>query len=723
MPISSLRFHGAFLLNSKLLAYKNARGFHNVRVESLTKKTRKHTNQLIHEKSPYLLQHAHNPVEWYSWGDKAFEKAMKEDKPIFLSIGYSTCHWCHVMERESFENPRIAKLMNGAFVNIKVDREERPDIDSLYMSVAQMMTGSGGWPLTIIMRPDKTPFFAATYIPPETRFGRMGMDELIPEIQRLWQEDRPRLDTISKNIQENLKNLITGSQGAEVGEGVLEKTYERLHERFDEEYGGFGFRPKFPSPHNLLFLLRYWKRTKNGDALRMVENTLQAMRLGGIFDHIGFGFHRYSTDPKWLLPHFEKMLYDQAMLIMAYSEAYQATKKEDYAQTVREVITYVLRDMTSTQGGFYSAEDADSEGEEGRFYVWSEQEIRDILSKKEAEAFLNTYNFEVHGNFVEEATGKRIGTNIPHLKQPISNKPLARLLGSAREKLFGIREERIHPHKDDKILTDWNGLMIAALAKASRILGEPKYADAAKRATKFIFEELLEEGRLLHRYRDGEAAIPAFLDDYAFMIWGLLELYETTLDPTYLEKAITLNEVLLTHFWDEKGGGFFFTASDAEGLLVRKKDAYDGAIPSGNSVALLNLLRLSRLMANTDFEVKAVKTGQAFSGNVLGAPSGFTFMISAIDFAVGPSYEIVIVGDPDAPSTQSMVQAINNLFLPNKVTLLIPNDNRAQILVELAPFTKDYKEINGKATSYVCVNHVCQSPTTDVNQMLKLLNS
>lgn len=662
-------------------------------------------------------------MEWYPWGEKAFEKAKKEDKPIFLSIGYSTCHWCHVMERESFENPRIAKLMNGAFINIKVDREERPDIDSLYMSVAQMMTGSGGWPLTIIMRPDKTPFFAATYIPPETRFSRMGMDELVPEIQRLWKDDRKRLDTISKNIQESLKASASGSLGAELDEGVLEMAYDRLHERFDEEYGGFGFRPKFPSPHNLLFLLRYWKRTKNKDALRMVENTLQAMRLGGIFDHIGFGFHRYSTDPKWLLPHFEKMLYDQAMLIMAYAEAYQATKKEEYAQTVREIITYVLRDMTSLEGGFYSAEDADSEGEEGKFYVWSEHEVRDILSKKEAEAFLRTYNFESQGNFVEEATGKRMGTNIPHLKQTISDIPLVELLESVREKLFAFREKRIHPQKDDKILTDWNGLMIAALAKAARILGEPKYADAALQAIAFIFRELFEDQRLFHRYRDGEAAIPGFLDDYAFMIWGLLELYETTLEPAFLEKAIKLNEVLLTHFWDEQCGGFFFTANDAEGLLIRKKDAYDGAIPSGNSVAMLNLLRLSRITVKTALEAKAASTGRAFSGEVLGAPAGFTLMISAVDFAIGPSFEIVIVGNPDAKDTQTMVQTINAQFIPNKVTLFVPTDEGAKTLIELAPFVKDYKAINGKATTYVCSNYICQNPTTDEKEIVKLLDS
>ncbi len=698
----------------------------------MNKKTEKHTNQLIHEKSPYLLQHAHNPVDWHPWGNQAFSKSKEEDKPIFLSIGYSTCHWCHVMERESFENPRIAKLMNDTFINIKVDREERPDIDSLYMSVAQMMTGSGGWPLTIIMHSDKTPFFAATYIPPESRFGRIGMDELIPEIQRLWIHDRKRLDTISKNIHENLETLAIASSGVELDEGVLEIAYDRLQEQFDDQYGGFGFRPKFPSPHNLLFLLRYWKRSQNDEALRMAETTLKTMRRGGIFDHVGLGFHRYSTDPKWLVPHFEKMLYDQAMLTIAYVESYQATRKVEYAHTVREILTYVLRDMTSPDGGFYSAEDADSEGEEGKFYVWSEQEVRDSLTKKEADVFLNVYNFEPEGNFLEEATGKRMGTNIPHLQGPLSEEAktlkmseaaLTKLLEGAQQKLFAIREERIHPHKDDKILVDWNGLMIAALAKAGRVLNEPQFIDAATQAAQFIFTEMFKDGRLLHRYRDGEAGIPGFLDDYAFMIWGLLELHETTLAPEYLEKALALNEVLLSHFWDEKGGAFFFTADDAEDLLVRKKDAYDGAIPSGNSVAMLNLLRLARITTETELESKAARTGRAFSGVILEAPAGFTFMISGVDFAVGPSYEIIIVGDPAAPDTQLMVRTINNQFLPNKVLLLIPRDKTAEHITEIAPFTKDYKTIDDKATAYVCTNYRCQKPTTDVKTMLDLLGS
>ncbi len=692
-----------------------------------------HANRLSKEKSPYLLQHAHNPVNWYPWSTEAFEKAKKEDKPIFLSIGYSTCHWCHVMAHESFENEKIAQLMNDAFVNIKVDREERPDIDSLYMSVAQMLTGSGGWPLTIIMAPDIQPFFAATYIPPETRFGRMGMDELIPEIQRLWKEDRNRLNTITKNIRTNLESSALGSKGAELGEGVLEMAFDALTQRFDEEYGGFGFQPKFPSPHNLMFLLRYWKRTKNKEALRMVEMTLQAMRLGGIFDHVGLGFHRYSTDPKWLLPHFEKMLYDQAMLTMAYVEAYQATKKDEYAQTVREIITYVLREMTSPEGGFYSAEDADSEGEEGKFYVWTEEEIRKVLSEKEADIFLEVYNFEPNGNFLEEATGKRMGTNIPYLRKTLlteakarkmTEKAFLKLLEEAREKLFAFRNQRIHPHKDDKILTDWNGLMIAALAKAARALNQPSFTKVAKRAATFVLTQMQDaKGRLLHRYRDKEAGILAFLDDYAFMIWGLLELYETTLEPEFLQKAIELNAELLTHFWDEAGGGFFFTADDAEDLLVRKKDAYDGAIPSGNSVAMLNLLRLARITAESDFESKAAQIGIAFSGDVLSAPPGFTLMISSVDFAVGPNFEVVIVGNLAKVDTQEMVQAINSQFNPNKVILLVPTDSTAETIRQLASFTKEYKSIDDKATAYVCTNYVCQSPTTDLNTMLRLLDS
>ena len=518
--------------------------------ETVSPKPKTHpTNRLAQEKSPYLLQHASNPVDWYPWGDEAFEKAKQGDKPVFLSIGYSTCHWCHVMAHESFENPKIAALMNDAFINIKVDREERPDIDSLYMAVAQMMTGSGGWPLTILMTPNKRPFFVATYIPPESRFGRIGMTELVPELSRMWKQEREHLDTITENIQRSLEASVTGTIGAELDEGVLEMVYDHLVERFDQKYGGFGFRPKFPSPHNLLFLLRYWKRSGSTEALQMVETTLHAMRHGGLFDHVGYGFHRYSTDSKWLLPHFEKMLYDQATLTHAYTEAYQATKNPTYADTVHEILTYVQRDLTSPEGGFYSAEDADSEGEEGKFYVWTEEEVRQILPPDEAELFLEIYNFKPDGNFLEEATGKRLGTNIPHLKQTLEAEAKARKtslktlkiqLEEARQQLFKAREKRVHPYKDDKILADWNGLMIAGFAKAARVFGEAKYSETAKTAAEFVLTHMRNDySRLFHRFRNGEAAhhfgLTRSIPGGCCWRWGLL------CSPTATSSATSIN--------------------------------------------------------------------------------------------------------------------------------------------------------------------------------------
>ncbi len=698
----------------------------------MTKSTEpKHTNRLAQEKSPYLLQHAHNPVDWYPWGPEAFEKARAEDKPIFLSIGYSTCHWCHVMERESFEDPQVAALLNEFFVNIKVDREERPDIDSLYMTVCQMLTGRGGWPLTIMMTPDKQPFFAATYIPRSGRFGTSGMLEIIPKIQELWKNQRERLLRVTKELQSALITASDEVSGDELDETILEMTFDGLSSRFDEEQGGFATAPKFPRPHNLTFLLRYWQRAKNARALQMVETTLQKMRSGGIFDHIGLGFHRYSTDSKWLLPHFEKMLYDQALLVIAYAEAYQATRKTGYRETMEETLIYVLRDMRDQEGGFYSAEDADSEGVEGKFYVWSVQEIRKALSQEDADLFIEVFNFTEEGNFVEEATRHRTGTNIPHLVKPLAEtatalkmqeKELRKRLERIRLKLYTIREQRIHPHKDDKILTDWNGLMIAALAKAGRILDESKYIDAAKQAVGFILTKLRDkEGRLYHRYREGEAAIPAFLDDYAFLIWGLVELYESTFEAQFLQSALSLNEELVQHFWDSDGGGFYFVADDAEELLVRKKEVYDGAVPSGNSVAMLNLLRLGRITGNPDFEAKAARIGQVFSGTVSQAPVGFTQLMIAVDFAAGPSHEIVIAGDPDSRDTREIVDALRSKFLPRKVVILRPINGETREIEHLAPFIKDYGELDGKTTVYVCADQQCNLPTTDISEMLELL--
>jgi uncharacterized protein YyaL (SSP411 family) len=695
-------------------------------------------NRLISEKSPYLLQHAHNPVEWYPWGPEAFERASKENKPIFLSIGYSTCHWCHVMEQESFEDPEVARMMNQTFVCIKVDREERPDIDSIYMTVCQMMTGSGGWPMTIIMTPDTKPFFAATYIPKETRFGQTGMKDLVPSIKALWEEKNEEVLTSAERITGALDQIASTSPGSlkslegELGESALKQTYAHLSNLFDEQYGGFGTAPKFPTPHNLMFLLRYWRRTGDDRALLMVEKTLQGMRRGGIYDHVGFSFHRYSTDGRWFLPHFEKMLYDQALLAMAYTEAYQATGgREEYAQTAREIMVYVLRDMTDPAGGFYSAEDADSEGEEGKFYLWTQDEVKGILSKEEAELITAVFNIEREGNCSEEATGKETGKNILFLKKSVDEiasdlaiplEELEQKLEKARAKLFSERTKRVHPHKDDKILTDWNGLMIAALAKGAQVFDEPLYEEAARRAADFILTHMVDaKGRLYHRYREGDPAVAGFLDDYAFLTWGLIELYEATFEPRYLHKALDLNTLMLTHFWDGEKGGFYFTADDADTVLVRKKEIYDGAVPSGNAVAMLNLLRLARLTAHPALEAKAAHISRTFSNAVTQSPGGFTQLMIALDFALGPSYEVVIVGDPDAEDTKAMVKTLRKAFVPSKVVLLRPADEARADITLLAEFTKDLASLNGRATAYVCRNFRCELPTTEAHQILALL--
>jgi len=688
-------------------------------------------NRLIHEKSPYLLQHAYNPVDWYAWGDAAFEKARTEDKPIFLSIGYSTCHWCHVMEKESFEDPEVAQVMNDAFVSIKVDREERPDIDHIYMTVCQMMTGSGGRPLNIIMSPDKKPFFAGTYFPKESRQGRMGMVDLSLRIKNLWTNNREEVMQSAGKIMLAIRQVPDDSPGEAPGADVCATAYEQLAQRYDRNKGGFSTAPKFPTPHNMLFLLRYWKRTGEARALEMVEKTLQSMRMGGIYDHVGFGFHRYSTDADWLVPHFEKMLYDQAMIAMAYIEAYQATGKAEYEKTAKEIFTYVLRDMTAPEGGFYSAEDADSEGEEGKFYVWKIKEVEQVLDRDESELITRVYNLWPAGNFHEEATGRLTGNNIPHLKEPIgviasrvgmSAEDLESRLAKARQKLFDAREQRVRPHKDDKILTDWNGLMIASLAKGAQAFNQPEYCEAAKRAADFVLSTMRDsDGRLLHRFRDGEAALPSHVDDYAFFIWGLLELYEATFDVRYLRTALDLNNDFMARFWDHNTGGFFFTAEDGESLLMRKKELYDGATPSGNSVAALDLLRLGRIAADADLERHAEGIGRAFSGNIRQFPSAYTQMLIATEFAIGPSREVVIAGRPGASDTEEMLRQLRNMYLPNKVVVFRPTDGTESQIGDIAGYTKDQHSLDGKATAYVCVNYNCELPTTDPKKMVDLL--
>jgi len=636
------------------------------------------------------------------------------------------------MAHESFEHPEVARLMNETFVSIKVDREERPDIDNVYMSACQAMTGSGGWPLSIIITPDKKPFFAATYIPRESRFGLTGMMELIPHIGDLWATRRGEALSLSDKIAAVLQQTSRETPGEELDKATLDLTYEQLAGRFDEKHAGFSGAPKFPTPHNLLFLLRYWKRSGKQAALDMVEKTLQAMRQGGIYDHVGFGFHRYSTDSQWLVPHFEKMLYDQAMLAMAYTEAYQATGKEDYGKTAREIFNYVLRDMTVPEGGFCSAEDADSEGEEGKFYLWTHEDIRQALGNEAADFVSKLFNIEKDGNFAEQTTGRKSGVNILHLRRTLgelasdlnlSQQDLQAHLELIRQKLFAYRDKRVHPMKDDKILTDWNGLMIAALAKGAQAFDEPEYAEAACGAADFILGNMRKaDGRLWHRYRDGQAGIEANLDDYAFLVWGLIELYEAVFNTKYVKVALELTNDMLKHFWDEDGGGFYLMPDDGESLLVRKREIYDGAIPSGNSVAMLNLLRLGRMTARSDLEEKAAKIGRAFSRSVKQSPSAHTQLMVALDFGIGPCYEVVIAGNTQVEDTKAMVRALRTHFLPNKVVLLNPDERESPEIAQLAEFIKNQSSIGGRATAYVCLNYNCKLPTTDIDKMLELLN-
>lgn len=685
-------------------------------------------NRLIFESSPYLLQHARNPVDWYPWGEAAFEKAKREDKPIFLSVGYATCHWCHVMEHESFEDSAVAALMNEYFVSIKVDREERPDVDQIYMAVTQALTGHGGWPMTVVMTWDRKPFFAGTYFPKETRHGRMGMLDLVPTIGTAWKNRRDEILESADKITAILHESVATEPSELDAERTMDNAFAMLSQQFDPINGGFGRSPKFPTPHHLVFLMRYARRHSNDSAMRMVEKTLQSMRRGGIYDHVGFGFHRYSTDERWFLPHFEKMLYDQALLAMAYTEAYAVTKKDEYKKTADEIFNYVLRDMTDPDGGFYSAEDADSEGEEGKFYLWTETELANVLGEDDARLWQRMYNTQPDGNYREEATGHATGGNIFYLNKDWDvlaaengwrEEELRNRLESIRRKLFDVREKRVHPLKDDKILTDWNGLMIAALARAARTMESPAYESAAQKATDFILTHLRDsDGRLMKRYRRGKSGLPAHLDDYAMLTWGLIELYEAGFDLKYLEAAMELQEIMIREFWDGERGGFYFSRADDGELITRMKEIYDGAIPSGNSVAAMTLLRLARMTGRTDWEEKSHRIGQVFAENIRRAPMAYTQFLQTLDFA--PSYEIVVVGDRTDKDTQSMLRAIELVTGRPKVVLLKTPDN-ADRLAELSPFTKSQTARDGRTTVYVCENFSCNAPTTDIDEMVRLL--
>ena len=677
-------------------------------------------NRLTKEKSPYLLQHAYNPIDWYPWSEEAFEAAKAQNKPVFVSIGYSACHWCHVMEKESFDDDEVAKLMNDTFVCVKVDREERPDLDSAYMTVCQILGRNCGWPLNVIMTPDKNPFFATSFIPKNSRFGLVGMLDLIPQIEDIWKNRRSDLENLGEDIKRRIAIFEKKTQGEELEEDILDDAYEKLVLSFDEEKGGFGSAPKFPSPHRLLFLLRYWNRTKEKKALAMAEKTLRAMRKGGIFDQVGFGFHRYSVDGGWLVPHFEKMLYDQALLALTYTEAFQAIGAGKFMITAKEVLEYVLKDLTSQEGGFYTAVDADSEGEEGKFYLWTEKEIRKALSPKDAELAITLFGIRPEGNYAE--AGRRLnGKNILHLARPLEQVALESQLtvdelfprlGKICKLLFKVREKRVRPTRDDKILVDWNGLMIAAFAKASTVFSEPRYLQAAIKATDFLLEKMKDKkGTLYHRYAKGEKAIEGFIDDYAFLIWGLIEIYESNFEESYLKVAIELTNIMISCFWDYNEGGFYFTTKDTISFMLRRKQVYDGALPSGNSVALLNMLRLALLTGDKEYGELADRIIKVFSEDVKSAPTAHTFFLLGVDFTIGPSYNVILIGNLREENLKKMRAALKSGYMPNKVISLRQPDKAGL----------GYQKIQGKATAYVCRGQICLPPTNKPEKIREFL--
>jgi len=671
----------------------------------------KYTNALIHESSPYLQQHAHNPVNWLPWGEDAFALARLQDKPVLLSIGYSTCHWCHVMEHESFEDEEVAELINRYFIAIKVDREERPDIDAVYMHAAQMMNGSGGWPLNLLLTPDKKPFYAATYLPKHGRFGRIGLMELANRVGEMWQQDRSRIEKSAESIGSAIRKSIDMAAPGEMDVGLVDKAYLDTATGFDVSHGGFGDAPKFPTAQRLLFLLRYGTLKHKPEAITMVEKTLIAMQRGGIHDQLGGGFHRYSTDANWLVPHFEKMLYDQAMLMMVYSEGWQATGNQSFARTARDIAEYLLRDMRDGGGAFYSAEDADSDGEEGKFYVWTAQEIQTVLGKR-AEGFMHAYGVEEAGNFADESTHRKTGDNILHRSGSVDLDAFA----ADRKTLVEIRDKRIHPFRDDKVLTDWNGLMIAALAFTGRVLNEPRYVQAAAKAADFILTSLRDDkGDLLHRWRAGKSAIAAQLEDYTSMVWGLTELYETSFEARWLSEALKLNRIMLSRFKGKSAG--LYQTGDSDELIARPMEIFDSALPSGNAVAMHNLLRLSRLTGDAELAAEAASIADYFAGTAERAPSGLLHLLSAVLMAESKSREIVLAGDRDTAEADKMLLIIRQHYRPNTVVLW----HEAQI-EQMAPFTKGQKAIDGKVTAYVCENFQCNLPVSSTSKLEKLLN-
>ena len=684
-------------------------------------------NHLISEKSPYLQQHAHNPVDWYPWGPEAFDKARREDKPIFLSIGYSTCHWCHVMERESFENEQIAEIMNDSFVPVKVDREERPDVDHIYMAYVQAATGSGGWPMSVFLTPDLKPFFGGTYFAPDNRYGRPGFGTILERIAAAWENQRDDIVRSSGDVIERLK-LATESgppDRAVLDKTILDSTFQYFRRTFDSQHGGFGDAPKFPRPVVLNFLFRYYVRSRRDEALEMPLETLRAMANGGMRDQLGGGFHRYSVDERWFVPHFEKMLYDQAQLAVSYIEAYQLTHDPFFAGIARSTLDYVLRDMTHPGGGFYSAEDADSvidpanpkEKGEGAFYLWTANELEELLGERLAKMFADRYGVEPDGNVHQDPHGEFSGKNILYVHHTLTATEEAEVQ-AAIPKLLEARSKRVRPHLDDKILTSWNALMISAFAKAAQALDETRYLAAAQRATDFILRQMYNAGTsvLLRRYRDGEAAIHGFLDDYAFLIAALLDLYEADFNPQRLEAAVSLARRMRELFEDAPEGGFFTTSGGDDSLVLRMKDDYDGAEPSGNSIALLDLLRLAHITGRAEFREAADRTIRALASKMAGQPVAVPQMLVALDYSLAPKREVVLIGEANA-----FLRELRSRFLPNTITLVADSEDTRRKLAPVFPAIEQMQQIGDRTTAYVCENYTCQLPTNDMAKFIELL--
>ncbi|MDT5122339.1 MAG: uncharacterized protein QOC96_1821 [Acidobacteriota bacterium] len=679
----------------------------------------KHTNRLSKETSPYLLQHAHNPVDWFAWGAEAFERARQEGKPILLSIGYSACHWCHVMEHESFESEEIAKLMNDNFISIKVDREERPDLDQIYMNAVQMMTGHGGWPMTVFLTPEGVPFYGGTYFPPEDRHNMPGFPRVLLGVAETY---RSRPDEVTETAVSMLQELRRVGQTRESSEmltrDLLDIAERRIAQSYDPHYGGFGSAPKFPAAMNLEFLLRQNNRTRRSGTLEMIEHTCRKMAAGGMYDQLGGGFHRYSTDARWLVPHFEKMLYDNALLSRLYLHVYQQTKDSFYKRIAEETLDYVVREMTDARGGFYSTQDADSEGHEGKFFVWTVGEIKAVLGEEDGALFCAYYDVTEAGNFE--------GQNILHVSHSIEDvaqaanvsvEQLQEVLERGRRKLFEVRERRIKPARDEKVLTAWNGLMLASFAEAAAILERDDYQNVAERNAQFVLENLRREGLLLRTYKDGQSKLNGYLEDYAFLIDGLLALYQATGTLRWLEEARDLTKRMIEEFWDEEEGGFFYTGKSHEELIVRTKDYFDNATPSGNSVATEVLLHLAALTGNEEYPRQAVTIFRLLREPLTRYASAFGRLLGALDFYLSTPKEIALIGEPEAPETRALRREVWNRYLPNKIVAQASEgDERA---AEVVPLLRDRPMLDGRATAYVCENYTCQKP---VNSTAELAN-